>query len=140
MFMKWKSSGYRLWGNYCVYRTKQHSDKGRFDFFGIYFPKKANFHQRVKYDFPPLAIALKDYNAVRKMLGYEPITLQTDEFATHWHRAAEDKDIENYIAKHTLLETDAGTLNSVRTPCFRSLWGNLSIIFIQMWCISYLTR
>ena len=43
------------------------------------------------------------------MLGYEPITLQTDEFATHWHRAAEDKDIENYIAKHTLLETDAGT-------------------------------
>ncbi|WP_418724610.1 hypothetical protein, partial [Dysosmobacter sp.] len=36
--------------------------------------------------------------------------LQTDEFATHWHRAAEDKDIENYIAEHTLLETDAGTL------------------------------
>ena len=33
------------------------------------------------------------------MLGYEPIILQTDEFATHWHRAAEDKDIENYIAE-----------------------------------------
>ena len=31
---------YRLWGNYCVYRTKQHSDKGRFDFFGISSPKK----------------------------------------------------------------------------------------------------
>ena len=35
-----KSSGYRLWGNYCVHRTKQHSDKGRFDFFGISSPKK----------------------------------------------------------------------------------------------------
>ena len=108
--------------------------------FSEYLPQKSDFYQRVKYDFPPLAIALKDYNAVRKMLGYEPIILQTDEFATHWHRAAEDKDIENYIAEHTLLETDAGTLNSVRTPCFRSLWGNPSIIFIQMWCISYLTR
>ena len=26
------------------------------------------------------------------------------------YSAAEDKDIENYIAEHTLLETDAGTL------------------------------
>ena len=81
--------------------------------FSEYLPQKSDFHQRVKYDFPPLAIALKDYNAVRKMLGYEPIILQTDEFATHWHRAAEDKDIENYIAEHTLLETDAGTLKPV---------------------------
>ena len=70
--------------------------------FSEYLPQKSDFHQRVKYDFPPLAIALKDYNAVRKMLGYEPIILKTDEFATHWHSAAEDKDIENYIAKHTL--------------------------------------
>ena len=50
--------------------------------FSEYLPQKSDFHQRVKYDFPPLAIALKDYNAVRKMLGYEPIILKTDEFAT----------------------------------------------------------
>ena len=56
--------------------------------FSEYLPQKSDFYQRVKYDFPPLAIALKDYNAVRKMLGYEPIILKTDEFATHWHSAA----------------------------------------------------
>ena len=36
--------------------------------FSEYLPKQSDFHQRVKYNFPPLAIALKDYNAVRKML------------------------------------------------------------------------
>ena len=80
-------------------------------------------YQRVKYAFPPLAIALKDYNAVRKMLGYEPIILQTDEFATHWHRAAEEKDIENYIAEHTLLETDAGTLKLSENAVFQEPVG-----------------
>ena len=91
--------------------------------FSEYLPQKSDFHQRVKYDFPPLAIALKDYNAVRKMLGYEPIILQTDEFATHWHRAAEDKDIENYIAEHTLLETDAGTLKLSENAVFQEPVG-----------------
>lgn len=91
--------------------------------FSEYLPQKSDFHQRVKYDFPPLAIALKDYNAVRKMLGYEPIILQTDEFATHWHRAAEDKDIENYIAEHTLLETDADTLKLSENAVFQEPVG-----------------
>ena len=91
--------------------------------FSEYLPKQSDFHQRVKYNFPPLAIALKDYNAVRKMLGYEPIILQTDEFATHWHRAAEDKDIENYIAEHTLLETDAGTLKLSENAVFQEPVG-----------------
>lgn len=91
--------------------------------FSEYLPKQSDFHQRVKYNFTPLAIALKDYNAVRKMLGYEPIILQTDEFATHWHRAAEDKDIENYIAEHTLLETDAGTLKLSENAVFQEPVG-----------------
>ena len=91
--------------------------------FSEYLPQKSDFHQRVKYDFPPLAIALKDYNAVRKMLGYETIILKTDEFATHWHSAAEDKDIENYIAEHTLLETDAGTLKLSENAVFQEPVG-----------------
>ena len=91
--------------------------------FSEYLPKQSDFYQRVKYNFPPLAIALKDYNAVRKMLRYEPIILQTDEFATHWHRAAEDKDIENYIAEHTLLETDAGTLKLSENAVFQEPVG-----------------
>lgn len=91
--------------------------------FSEYLPKRDSFHQRVKYDFPPLAISLSDYNAVRKILGYEPIALRTDEFATHWHRAAEYKDIENYIAAHALLETDAGTLKLSENAVFQEPVG-----------------
>ena len=51
------------------------------------------------------------------------LNVQTDEFATHWHRAAEDKDIENYIAEHTLLETDAGTLKLSENAVFQEPVG-----------------
>ena len=91
--------------------------------FSEYLPKRDSFHQRVKYDFPPLAVALKDYNAVREMLGYEPVILKSDEFATHWHRAADVKDIENYIAAHSLLETDTGTLKLSENPVFQEPVG-----------------
>lgn len=91
--------------------------------FPEYLPKREDFHQRVKYDFPPLAVALTDYNAVREMLGYEPVTLKADEFTTHWHRAVDVKDIENYIAAHAVLETDAGTLKRSENAAFQEPLG-----------------
>ena len=50
--------------------------------FSLYLPNRADFHNRVKYDFPVVAIALSDYNTIREMLGYEPIFLADDEFTT----------------------------------------------------------
>ncbi len=91
--------------------------------FSEYLPRRESFHQRVKYDFPPLVIALTDYNAIRKMLGYEPVILKSDEFATHWHRAANIRDIEDYIAAHPLLETDAGTLKLSENAVFQEPVG-----------------
>ena len=44
--------------------------------FHLYLPEKADFHNRQKYDFPVAAISLSDYNAIREMLGYEPISLE----------------------------------------------------------------
>ena len=41
--------------------------------FSLYLPERADFHNRVKYEFPVVAIALSDYNAIREMLGYAPI-------------------------------------------------------------------
>lgn len=91
--------------------------------FSEYLPKRESFHQRVKYDFPPLAVALKDYNAVREMLGYEPVILKSDEFATHWYPTADVNDIKNYVAAHTLLETDIGTLKLSENAVFQEPMG-----------------
>ena len=36
--------------------------------FNLYLPKKDDFHNRFKYDFPVVAISLSDYNTIREML------------------------------------------------------------------------
>ena len=50
--------------------------------FSLYLPNRADFHSRVKYDFPVAAISLSDYYTIREMLGYEPISLADSEFTT----------------------------------------------------------
>ena len=91
--------------------------------FSEYLPKKEQFHQRVKYNFPPLALAVSNYNDLRKMLGYEPIKLAEDEFTTQWTLTAENEDIEEYIDKCPILETDAGNLRISENSAFQNSMG-----------------
>ena len=79
--------------------------------FSLYLPKKADFHNRLKYDFPVVAISLSDYNAIRKMLGYEQISLEENEFATQWKKIATEEERNRFIAEHTSVATDGGTLH-----------------------------
>lgn len=79
--------------------------------FSLYLPKKADFHNRIKYDFPVVAISLSDYNAIREMLGYEPVSLGENEFITQWKTIATEEERNSFIAEHTSVVTDGGTLN-----------------------------
>ena len=79
--------------------------------FSLYLPKKADFHKRIKYDFPVVAISLSDYNAIRKMLGYEQISLGDNEFITQWKTIATEEERNRFIAEHTSVATDGGMLN-----------------------------
>lgn len=56
--------------------------------FFLYLPQAEAFHQREKYNFPPVAMALSDYNAIRAMAGYDPITLAPGTFTTQWRATA----------------------------------------------------
>lgn len=78
--------------------------------FSLYLPNRADFHNRVKYDFPVVAIALSDYNTIREMLGYEPIFLADGEFTTHWQTIATTDERDSFLRDHTQVQTDAGTL------------------------------
>ena len=51
-------------------------------------PRREAFHHREKYSFPPVAMALSDYNAIRAMAGYDPITLAPGTFTTQWRATA----------------------------------------------------
>lgn len=78
--------------------------------FSLYLPNKADFHNRVKYDFPVAAISLSDYNAIREMLGYEPVSLSENEFTTQWKSIAAEEERSSFLDEHISIVTDAGEL------------------------------
>lgn len=78
--------------------------------FSLYLPSKDDFHNRMKYDFPVVAISLSDYNTIRKMLGYEPITLSEGEFTTQWQSIATNEERDSFLKEHSSILTDAGEL------------------------------
>lgn len=78
--------------------------------FNLYLPTREDFHKRIKHEFPAVAISLSDYNSIRKMLGYETITLGENEFTTQWQSIATRQEREDYLHTHTEIATDAGNL------------------------------
>lgn len=78
--------------------------------FSLYLPNQDDFYHRQKYHFPVVAISLSDYNAIRTMLGYEPITLAENEFTTQWQSIATDEEREKFLKAHSNITTDAGEL------------------------------
>lgn len=78
--------------------------------FSLYLPRREDFHQRVKYDFPAAVISLSDYNALRTMLGLEPVELAEGEFTTQWQTIASEEEREQFLAEHPTVSTDAGVL------------------------------
>lgn len=90
---------------------EKHGVKTAYDCpFSLYLPNKDDFYNRVKYDFPVAAIALSDYNSIRKMLGYEPISLEENEFTTQWQSIATDEERDRFLKEHHSITTDAGEL------------------------------
>lgn len=78
--------------------------------FHLYLPRKEDFHQRIKYDFPAVAISLSDYNTIRKMLGYEQISLGEHEFTTQWQTIATKEEWNVFLKENTNVITDEGRL------------------------------
>ena len=91
--------------------------------FILYLPYRADFHDRVKYDFPVVAIALSDYNTIREMLGYEPIFLADDEFTTQWQAIATTDERDSFLRDHTQVQTDAGTLTLAEQSYYEDAIG-----------------
>lgn len=79
--------------------------------FNLYLPKQEDFHNRVRFDFPVVAISLSDYNALREMLGYEQISLNEGEFTTQWQTVATEEERTEFLSNHTVISTDTGTLS-----------------------------
>lgn len=93
----------------------EHSIETAYDCtFSLYLPRREEFYNRVKWDFPAAAISLSDYNTLREMLGYETVTLDEDEFTMQWKTIATKEEREEFMEEHTVVETDAGILTAAQ--------------------------
>ena len=91
--------------------------------FNLYLPQKDDFNNRVKYTFPVVAISLSDYNMIREMLGYEPISLSENEFTTQWQTIATEEERNSFLTDHTSVMTDAGELTISGQPYYEEAIG-----------------
>lgn len=78
--------------------------------FSLYLPMAEDFHQRIKWSFPVLAISLSDYNHLLDMRGLDTITLDENEFTTQWQSIATEEERNEFIESHSTVRTDAGIL------------------------------
>ena len=78
--------------------------------FYMYLPEREAFRQRVKYEFPAVAISLSDYNHLLTMRGYEPVALDEDEFGLQWQSIATEESRKEFLSENRRTDTDAGTL------------------------------
>ena len=91
--------------------------------FSLYLPRKDDFYNRMKYDFPVVTISLSDYNMIREMLGYEPVSLSENEFTTQWQAIATEEERNNFLAEHSEVMTDAGELTLSGEPYYEEAIG-----------------
>lgn len=91
--------------------------------FNLYLLNKDDFHNRMKYDFPIVAISLSDYNTIREMLGYEPISLTENEFTTQWQSIATQEERNSFLKNHASIITDAGELTLSEQPYYGEAIG-----------------
>ena len=82
--------------------------------FSLYLLQEEQFHNRIKTEFPILAIALTDYNHLRRMQNLDPIALEEGTFTIQWRSTALDDDIEAFLQSHETINTDAGPLRLFR--------------------------
>lgn len=91
--------------------------------FNLYLPTREDFHRRIKYDFPAVAISLSDYNTIRQMLGYEKISLGENEFTTQWQSIATEDERNEFLKTNTQIATDVGQLTLAEHACYDDAIG-----------------
>ncbi|MBU3091023.1 ABC transporter permease [Clostridium sp. CF011] len=107
-----------------------------------YFLNVDDFKARDKRKKPMLVISLSDYNKLRKMRGYEKVTLNNNEFTMQWAKMIEDTDIENYIKENSTININSNNLKISSNSYYKESIGegiysgntNALIVVPDKWC------
>lgn len=75
-----------------------------------YYIEESDFYIKDKNNMPILAIALSDFNDLRKMLDYEEVILKENEFTMQWDKRVAENEIKDYINNNQAINVNGEDL------------------------------
>lgn len=95
-----------------------------------YFIKSEDFNVIDRWTRPLNIIKLNQFNKARSMLGYEEITLENNEFTTHWVKDIEQNQIDNFIKDNVTINVGGRELKLSSNSFYKeSLGGGIFNLF-----------
>lgn len=92
------------------YMDKNNNDLEDYCQVESYFLEEEDVYIKDKNNMPMLAINLSDFNRLRKILGYDEITLKENEFTMQWQKMIKESEIKDYINSNSTINVNDVTL------------------------------
>ena len=71
-----------------------------------YFINEEEYYNIDQKNISMIGIRLSDFNKMRRMLGYEEISLKDNEFTTQWYSVVTDEEINSFLKDNSTLNID----------------------------------
>ena len=88
-----------------------------------YFINEEEYYNVDQKNISLIGIRLSDFNKMRRMLGYEEISLKDNEFTTQWYSVVTDEEINSFLKANSTLNINDITLKISKNSTFKESIG-----------------
>ena len=88
-----------------------------------YFINEEEYYNIDQKNISMIGIRLSDFNKMRRMLGYEEISLKYNEFTTQWYSVVTDEEINSFLKDNSTLNIDDINLKISKNSTFKESIG-----------------
>lgn len=88
-----------------------------------YFINEEEYYNIDQKNISMIGIRLSDFNKMRRMLGYEEISLKDNEFTTQWYSVVTDEEINSFLKDNSTLNIDDINLKISKNSTFKESIG-----------------
>ena len=88
-----------------------------------YFINDEEYYNINQKNISMIGIRLSDFNKMRRMLGYEEISLKDNEFTTQWYSVVDDEEINSFLKDNSTLNIKDTKLKISKNSTFKESIG-----------------